>query len=85
MLGCRRVFRCLKAALATWVCSSVPGFTSYTKMDTGLPVAWRGRGSQGPEGCGPPRTHHSSSEMVPRAAQYPKGRAAGRISPQVSL
>lgn len=32
--------RRLKAALATWVCSSAPGFTSYTKMDTALPVAW---------------------------------------------
>ena len=52
--------RRLKAALATWVCSSAPGFTSYTKMDTGLPVAW-GRAE------GPQVADHSTSEISPRS------------------
>lgn len=75
MLGCRSVLRRLKAALAAWVCSSAPGFTSYTKMETGLPVAWGGhRGLR--VRAGPGRADHSA----PRRPQSgPTGAPAGSL------
>lgn len=78
--------RRLKAALATWVCSSAPGFTSYTKMDTGLPVAWGRTQRPGLWGTGCP-LYPAWVSPAPRQGPQngrkgPLGRSLPRSAPQ---